>query len=121
MSLLVKIETKDLTDGVHKTPPADRVIEGDPRSVVWNQDFSNSRHVRSGVADLTAGTTRSMKGTDCEVIHVVEGVVELTEDGGESQTFRAGDIFVMKPGFVGTWKSLGDVRKAFTLITQQPK
>ncbi|WP_159998121.1 cupin domain-containing protein [Roseomonas sp. 18066] len=117
MSLLVKIETTALGAGVTKHPPEDRLIEGRPEVTVWDQDTSHGGRVRSGVADLTEGTTHSMKGGDCEVVHLIAGVVELTEQGGETRTFRAGDSFVMKPGFTGIWKTVEKVRKVFTVIS----
>ncbi|WP_207553537.1 cupin domain-containing protein [Teichococcus deserti] len=111
------IRTADLGAGVQKSAPADRLIEGNPEITVWDQDASHGGRVRSGVADLGVGTTRSMKGGDCEVVHIISGVAELTEEGGETRTFRAGDSFVMKPGFTGVWKTVETVRKVFTVIS----
>jgi uncharacterized cupin superfamily protein len=44
-------------------------------------------------------------------------VIELTEDGGEPVTYRAGDSFVMKPGFTGTWRTIETVRKIYLTVT----
>jgi uncharacterized protein len=115
MSLIVPIRTENLGPGVHKKPPVDRLIEGNPDIHVWDQDVSLDGRVRSGVASATAGTTQSIKDGVCEVIHILEGVVELTEDGKEPMVFRAGDTFVMKPGFKGTWKTIEDFRKIFII------
>ena len=46
---------------------------------------------------------------------VLDGVIELTEDGGETVTYRAGDSFVMKPGFTGTWRTIETVRNDPTI------
>jgi len=115
MSLLIPIRTTNLGAGVHKKAPADRLIEGNPDIYVWDQDSSLDGRVRSGVASATAGTTRSIKDAVCEVIHIIEGVVELTEDGSEPVIFRAGDSFVMKPGFTGTWRTIEDFKKIFVI------
>jgi uncharacterized cupin superfamily protein len=45
--------------------------------------------------------THSIKGTTYEFCHIISGLIEIEEKGGETKTFRAGDSFVMKPGFVG--------------------
>jgi len=115
MSLIIPIRTENLGAGIHKKPPVDRLIEGNPDIYVWDQDESLEGRVRSGVASGTSGTTRSIKDGVCEVIHILEGVVELTEDGKEPLVFRAGDTFVMKPGFTGIWKTIEDFRKIFII------
>lgn len=56
------------------------------------------------------------KGDRFEFCLLLEGEVELSEDGGETVTYRAGDAFVMKPGFVGTWKTLQTVRKIYVVV-----
>jgi uncharacterized cupin superfamily protein len=40
-------------------------------------------------------------------------VAEITEDGHAPITYRAGDCFIMKPGYVGTWRTLETVRKVW--------
>lgn len=116
MTNLIPIRTADLGPGEAKKPPRDRLIEGDPDLEVWTQGTAMGGKVRSGVATSTTGTTRTIKGETCEVVQLKAGVVELTEDGGETMTFRAGDVFMMKPGFVGTWKTVDDIRKVFVII-----
>ena len=43
-------------------------------------------------------------------------MVELTEKGQEPRVFRAGDSFVMKPGYVGVWKTIETVRKIYVVV-----
>ncbi|TIQ41392.1 MAG: DUF861 domain-containing protein, partial [Mesorhizobium sp.] len=35
---------------------------------------------------------------------------------GETKTYRAGDSFVMKPGFVGVWRTIETVRKIYVCV-----
>ena len=44
-------------------------------------------------------------------------MVEITPDGGEPVIYRAGDSFVMKPGFTGNWKTIETVRKIYLTVT----
>lgn len=44
-------------------------------------------------------------------------MIELTEKGKEPVIYRAGDSFVMKPGYVGVWKTIETVRKIFVTVT----
>jgi uncharacterized cupin superfamily protein len=50
-----------------------------------------------------------------EFCHVLEGVCELTPDGGAPQRFKAGDSFVIEPGFVGVWRVLAPMKKRFVV------
>lgn len=43
--------------------------------------------------------------------------MELTEDGGTPRRFRAGDTFVLRPGFVGTWETIETVRKLWVAVS----
>ena len=44
---------------------------------------------------------------------IVSGVAVITEDGHAPITYRAGDCFIMKPGYTGTWRTLETVRKVW--------
>lgn len=46
---------------------------------------------------------------------VIEGAVEITADGGEPITYRAGDTFFMAKGFTGLWESRGPFKKYFMI------
>ncbi len=60
--------------------------------------------------------TRSIKGETFEFCHILSGVVELTQEGGEPVIYKTGDSFVMKPGFVGVWKTIETVRKIYVTV-----
>ena len=51
-----------------------------------------------------------------EFCHLLEGVIELTEEGEAPRIFRKGDSFLMKPGYVGRWKTLETVRKIYVIV-----
>ncbi len=74
---------------------------------------------RTGEDGRLAGDTRltrSIKGETLEFCHIIEGLVEITSEQGETWTFKAGDSFVMKPGFVGTWKTIETVKKVYLVV-----
>nr|WP_316652692.1 cupin domain-containing protein [uncultured Gellertiella sp.] len=48
-----------------------------------------------------------------EMCTLIEGAVEITADGGEMVTYRAGDTFFMAKGFTGLWESHGRFKKFF--------
>ncbi len=53
--------------------------------------------------------------TSGEFCHILSGVSVIEEDGGETRTVSAGDSFVIKPGFKGTWEVLETTRKEYVI------
>ncbi|MCA3458498.1 MAG: cupin domain-containing protein [Rhodobacter sp.] len=48
-----------------------------------------------------------------EFVHLIEGRIVITPDGGTPVTVVAGDAFVVEKDFKGTWKIEEKVRKHF--------
>lgn len=117
MTLLKTIRTSNLGDGKHKRLAQDRKIEGDPLLTSWDQDF-DGRNISTGVFRAEPGLSVSRKGTKYEFCYILEGIVEICEEGGETVVYRAGDAFVMKPGFVGTWRTVETVVKIYVSVDQ---
>ncbi|MGO7771028.1 cupin domain-containing protein, partial [Rhizobium ruizarguesonis] len=75
----------------------------------WAQDVARGEMIHTGVWEATPALTHSVKCETFEFCHILQGVVEITPVGGEPVTYKACDIFVMKPGFVGTWRTVETV------------
>ncbi|MBD3844386.1 hypothetical protein GGC47_000288 [Bosea sp. OAE752] len=117
MSLLVKLDLAPTSEPTKRSKcPPDRLLAGDPDYTTWAQDASRDGTVNTGVWEATPGTNRSIKGETFEYCYILEGVVELTEEGKEPRLFKAGDSFVMKPGYVGVWKTIETVRKIYVVV-----
>ncbi len=52
-----------------------------------------------------------------EYVQVLSGSAVLTDASGNSQTFNAGDRFIMPKGFSGTWELQGEYREMFIMET----
>lgn len=117
MSLLVKIDPNPTSEPKRSTCPPERLVQGDPSFKTWAQDASRGETIKTGVWEATPGVNKSIKGDTLEFCHIVSGVIELTEEGQEPRIFRAGDSFVMKPGYVGTWKTIETVRKIYVVVS----
>ncbi|WOS65548.1 cupin domain-containing protein [Sinorhizobium fredii] len=117
MSLLKTIDPNPSFEPKHRTAELDRLIAGSPAFKTWLQDTAKGGRVNTGVFEATPGETHSIKGETFEFCHLVHGVIELTEKGKEPVIYRAGDSFVMKPGYVGVWKTIETVRKIFVTVT----
>ncbi|MCB2077873.1 MAG: cupin domain-containing protein [Novosphingobium sp.] len=118
MSLIKTIEHNPDFEPIHSKPEVERLISGDPAFKSWPQDSDKGDRVRSGVWEATPGVTHSRKGTMYEFCHILSGVIEIEEKGGKTYTYRAGDSFVLKPGFVGVWRTIETVRKIFVCVDE---
>lgn len=93
-------------------PAADRVISGSPQFTTWNVED------RDG---LYCGTWRSTPGKwriqydEWEYCRIIEGVSIITEDDGHSLQLCAGDSFVLRPGFRGTWEVVETTTKEYVI------
>ena len=116
MSLLIPIDTAPTFKPEQWDAPPDRLIEGHPSFKSWPQDTAKDGTIQTGVWEATPGVTHSKKGNTFEFCHILSGVIEITETGGKTWTFRAGDNFVMKPGFTGVWRTIETVRKVYVVI-----
>lgn len=95
----------------------ERLVEGDPSYKTWEKDNVDNGRIRSGIWEATPGTTRSIKGETWEFCTLLSGVMELTEDGGKTRRLGAGDAFVLRPGFTGTWRTIETVRKLWVIVS----
>ncbi|WP_105404678.1 cupin domain-containing protein [Neorhizobium sp. T7_12] len=115
---LLKTIVPTSTEAPRESKPApERLISGDPSFKTWAQDVARGEMIHTGVWEATPGLTHSIKGETFEFCHILQGVVEKTPDQGQPVTYRAGDSFVMKPGFVGTRRTVETVRKIYATVT----
>lgn len=94
------------------------VLEGNPEFKVTRVD--NTGDVRSGFWESTVGKWHFTTADDhWEYCHIVEGVSEITEDGGMPQRFVAGQSFILHPGFSGVWHVIEATKKEFVIVNPQ--
>ena len=117
MTLLKTIPAHPAREPLCSVAAIDRLIAGNPAFKTWVLDTVPDRGIETGVWEATPGETRSIKGKTYEFCHILSGVAELTPDDGTPVVYHAGDSFVMKPGFVGVWKTLETVRKIYVTIS----
>lgn len=94
-----------------------KILSGNPQFQVWDIDESRGGQVRTGIFEGTPGENVSVKGESFEFCLLLEGVIELTEEGQAPVTLRKGDSFVMKPGYKGVWKTIETARKLFVAVS----
>lgn len=89
-------------------------VSGSPSMKTWIENKTDDGKFLTGFWEATPGSYHVTYKAD-ELIHLFEGRVTLTEDGGEARTFSAGDSFHVAAGFVGTWKIEEKIRKIFAI------
>ncbi|MBX3531114.1 MAG: cupin domain-containing protein [Rhizobiaceae bacterium] len=93
-------------------PAPDRILSGNPRFTTWNAEESDG--LCAGIWEATQGKWRIVYD-EWEFCHILSGVSVIAEEGGETRTVRAGDSFVIRPGFRGTWEVLETTRKEYVI------
>lgn len=96
---------------VSRPDPA-KVVSGDPVHTTWNVEERDGLYC--GVWESTPGKWRIVY-EEWEFCHILSGVSVLTEDGGAARSVKAGDAFVLRPGFKGTWEVIETTRKEYVI------
>jgi uncharacterized cupin superfamily protein len=94
-------------------------ISGEPVQAVRNFYSDPSGSFFAGIWESTPGKWR-VNYTEEEFCHLLSGTVVLEDDQGNVETFAAGDAFVIRAGFTGTWETVGVVRKLYAIF-ERPK
>lgn len=94
-------------------PDPSRVIAGDPVHTTWLHEDRGGLY--AGLWQTTPGTWR-VDYSEWEYVHILSGTSILTEDGGTPQIVTAGDSFLIRPGFKGTWECTETTLKDFVIL-----
>lgn len=94
-------------------PAPDRLVLGDPRFRSWNLEEADGG-LYAGIWESTPGKWR-IEYDEWEFCHILAGLSVITEEGDQPRTVRAGDSFVIRPGFRGTWEVVETTRKEYVI------
>jgi len=104
--------TPDAAAPEMSAPAADRILSGAPVHTTWNAEERDGLYC--GLWQSTPGKWR-ISYDEWEFCHILEGVSVIAEEGGEARTVRAGDAFILRPGFRGTWEVVETTRKEYVI------
>ena len=116
MTQIVSLSTAPTAEPLDVVVAPDRILDGAPTFRRWELDSARDGQVRTGIFSGSEGSNASIKGETFEFCHLLEGEIEITETGGETHTYRAGDSFLLKPGFTGVWKTIKPYRKIYVAV-----
>ena len=97
----------------YAAPPSDRLVAGRPKFTTWNLEERNGG-LYAGVWESTPGKWR-ISYDEWEYCRILYGVSVITEDGGDARRVEAGDSFILRPGFKGTWEVVETTRKEYVI------
>ena len=93
-------------------PTPDRLISGDPVFTTWNLEERDGLYC--GIWQSTPGAWR-IQYDEWEYCRILSGHSVITDADGVAHTVRAGDSFVLRPGFSGTWEVIETTRKDYVI------
>jgi uncharacterized protein len=102
--------------GMEKTeerPPKESIVSGAPKFTSWSVDEA-AGGISAGVWESTPGKWH-FENEHWEYCRILTGVSIVTEEGGKAHTVRAGDSFVLRAGFKGTWEVIETTRKDYVI------
>ncbi len=88
---------------VTKHDPSDTIVEGAAHPTAYTAYTDPSGVFTVGVWACDAGTLAINDLAIDEACYLLEGEVIITDADGNSERYVAGDAFLLKRGFVGTW------------------
>lgn len=93
-------------------PVAAKLLAGDPVHTTWNLEDHDGLYC--GIWQSTPGKWR-VSYAEWEYVHILEGVSILTDSEGQATTLKAGDSWIIRPGFEGTWEVVETTTKDYVI------
>ncbi len=95
-------------------PDAAKIIAGDPVHTTWNLEDRDGLYC--GLWQSSPGTWR-ISYDEWEYMHILAGMSVVTDTAGKATTLRAGDSYIIRPGFVGVWEVVETTLKDYVIKT----
>lgn len=112
MTLLQRIDRSTITPEVERPAP-EKLVAGDPVHTTWNMEDRDGLYC--GMWQSTPGKWK-VSYAEWEYVYIHEGVSILTDAAGTATTLRAGDSWIIRPGFEGTWECVETTLKDYVIL-----
>ena len=113
MSLIERV-TRENTPPEVTRPAPEKVISGDPVHTTWNLEETGG--LFCGMWESTPGKWR-LTYSEWEYVYIHSGHSILTDRDGKATHLRAGDSYIIRPGFDGTWETVETTLKDYVIRT----
>ena len=95
-------------------PDPQKLISGSPVFRTWTFEARDDETLFAGVWESSPGKWR-IAYDEWEFCSLLSGISVVCTDQGDARKLVAGDSFVIRPGFKGTWEVLETTRKLFVV------
>ncbi|MBU6378747.1 MAG: cupin domain-containing protein [Gammaproteobacteria bacterium] len=112
--MIHRLSTSPATAPEISSPPAERLVAGQPTQRLWSQYVDARNEFFVGVWESEPGSWR-VRYTEEEYCRILEGRSRLIAADGTVDDVRAGDEFVIPRGFEGVWEVLERTRKVYVI------
>jgi len=112
MIINLKTATADIEESL---PAKEKLISGNPVQSTENYYTGKNDTFFVGHWGSEPGKWKIDCTGDEEYCHLLKGRVCLTDGAGNSQTFKAGDEFIIPEGFKGTWETIESCKKLYVI------
>lgn len=101
-------------EGKPGVPPSDRIVEGSPTFRTFAGYKSEDGTLHAGQWEATPGIWR-IAYTRWEWMRIHSGRCVIRDEAGGEWRLGPGDVFVIEPGFRGTWQVLETMLKDYVI------
>ena len=113
----VLIEESDDSFLRESAPPAELVVNGDPRSKTWIvENFDCRGSVSAGIWSAEPGTLKVKSYPVDEVFTVLSGRIEVTNEDGSVVRVAPGQSCLLRKGWSGLFRTVEQTRKCFVTV-----
>ena len=95
-------------------PDPGKLVKGDPVHSTWNVEDRDGLY--AGLWQSTPGAWR-VSYAEWEYVHILQGHSILTGSDGSVTDLRAGDSYLIRPGFDGVWEVVDTTLKDYVIRT----
>ena len=113
MTQLARVTRDGIQPETTRPDPA-KLVKGDPVHTTWNIDDRDGLYC--GLWQSTPGAWR-VSYAEWEYIHILSGHSILTDATGTATHLRAGDSYIIRPGFEGIWEAVETTLKDYVIRT----
>jgi uncharacterized cupin superfamily protein len=112
MPLIERLNRDDITPEIERPDPA-KVVHGDPVHTTWNLEDRDGLYC--GMWQSTPGAWR-VDYAEWEYVYIHAGHSVLTAEDGTQTVLRAGDSYVIRPGYKGVWEVIETTLKDYVIL-----
>lgn len=109
--LILRVARDGITPEIERPAP-EKIVSGDPVHTHWGIEASDGLYC--GLWQSTPGAWR-VDYAEWEYVRILEGMSVLHGEDGSKITLRAGDGWIIRPGYAGVWEVVETTLKEYVI------